>query len=204
VYIPPANRLEDQGRIRSFIHAHGFATVVSQADGSPWASHLPLLLDESPGGDLLRSHMARANEQWRHFASGSEVLCIFLGPHSYISPSWYEAKVAVPTWNYAAVHVYGVPRVETDEAFVRKVLDDTVTKYESKREVPWRMDFPEETVAGYLKAIVAFSVRVTRVEAKFKLGQNRSREDQASMLAALEESADPESNALARFIRLQG
>jgi transcriptional regulator len=204
VYIPAANRLEDPERVRAFIHAHGFATIVSQAEGSPWASHLPLLLDESPGGDRLRCHMARANEQWRHFASGGEILCIFHGPHAYISPSWYEAKIAVPTWNYAVVHVYGIPQVEADPAFMRKVLDDTVSKYEASMPMPWRMDFPEDAVAAYMKAIVAFSVRITRVEAKFKLGQNRSPEDQAGMLSALEKSDYPESRALAEFIRLQG
>jgi transcriptional regulator len=204
VYIPAANRLEDPERIRAFIHSHGFATVISQAAGSPWASHLPLLLDESPGGDRLRCHMARANEQWRHFASGEEILCIFHGPHAYISPSWYEAEIAVPTWNYAVVHLYGIPRVETDPAFMRKVLDDTASKYESRMPAPWRMDFPEETVDAYMKAIVAFSVTITRIEAKFKLGQNRSAEDRAGMLAALEGSADSESRALAEFIRLQG
>ncbi len=204
MYIPAANRLEDPERIRAFIHAHGFATVISQAGGSPWASHLPLLLDESPGGDRLRSHMARANEQWRHLASGDEILCIFHGPHAYISPSWYEAEIAVPTWNYAVVHAYGIPQVETDPVFMRRVLDDTASKYESPMPVPWRMDFPEDTVAAYMKAIVAFSIRITRVEAKFKLGQNRSPEDRAGMLSALEKSAHPDSRALAAFIRLQG
>jgi transcriptional regulator len=204
VYIPAANRLEDPERIRAFIRSYGFATLITQAAGSPWASHLPLLLDASSDGDRLRCHMARANEQWRHFASGEEILCIFHGPHAYISPSWYEAKIAVPTWNYAVVHVHGIPQVETDPAFMRKVLDDTVTQYESGMQVPWRMDFPEDTVAAYMKAIVAFSVRITRVEAKFKLGQNRSAEDRAGMLSALEKSAYPESRSLAEFIRLQG
>jgi transcriptional regulator len=203
MYVPPANRVEDRERIRAFIHAHGFATLVSQGADRPWASHLPVLLDESPEGDRILGHMARANEQWHHMAAGREVLCMFHGPHSYISPSWYTAKFGVPTWNYAAVHVYGTPKIEPDPAFLRRVLDATTSKYESRRDVPWTMDFPEETLAAYVKAIVAFSIRVTRVEAKFKLGQNRSPEDQAGMLAALENSKDEESRALARFIREQ-
>jgi transcriptional regulator len=203
MYIPAANRVEDPARIRAFIHAHGFATLVSRAGDSPWASHLPILLEESPNGDRLLGHMARANEQWRHLATGDEVLCIFHGPHAYVSPSWYVAKLAVPTWNYAAVHVYGKPRLEADAAFLRKVLDDTTSKYESGMERPWRMDFPDDTLAAYMKAIVGFSVEVTRIEAKFKLGQNRSAEDQAGMLSGLEKSGDPESAALADFIRKQ-
>lgn len=204
MYIPPANRIEDPERVRAFIHEHGFATLVSRTGDSTWASHIPVLLDESPQGDRIRGHMARANEQWQHLASGGEVLCIFHGPHAYISPSWYAAKLAVPTWNYAAVHVYGTPRLEADAAFLRKILDDTTLKYESKMPVPWKMDFPEGTLASYMKAIVGFSVQITRIEAKFKLGQNRSLEDQAGMMAGLEKSGGLESSALAGFIREQG
>src|SRR5580692_9317106 len=95
MYIPQANRVEDPAKARAFIHAHGFATLVSRGEsGSPWASHLPVLLEESPEGDRILGHMARANEQWSHLASGAEVLCIFQGPHSYISPSWYAATLA--------------------------------------------------------------------------------------------------------------
>jgi transcriptional regulator len=162
-----------------------------------------VLLEESPQGDRLLGHMARANEQWGHLASGAEVLCIFQGPHSYISPSWYVAKLAVPTWNYAAVHVYGTPRIEDDPVLLRRILDETTSTYESGMPAPWRMDFPADTLAAYVKAIVGFSVRVTRIEAKFKLGQNRSQEDQAGMLAGLEKSGDPGSEALAAFIRAQ-
>jgi transcriptional regulator len=204
MYIPQANRVEDPAKARAFIHAHGFATLVSRGEsGSPWASHLPVLLEESPEGDRILGHMARANEQWSHLASGAEVLCIFQGPHSYISPSWYAATLAVPTWNYAAVHVYGTPRIEDDAALLRRILDDTTSKYESAMPAPWRMDFPPETLAAYVKAIVAFSIRVTRIEAKFKLGQNRSQEDQVGMLAGLEKSGSPGSGALAAFIRAQ-
>jgi transcriptional regulator len=204
MYIPPANRVEDLATIRAFMHSHGFATIVAHADGPMQASHVPVLLDESPSGDTLRGHMARANEQWRLFSPDREVLCIFPGPHSYISPSWYEAKVAVPTWNYATVHAYGRPRIETDPAFLVKVLNDTTSKYESKMEVPWEMAvLPEEYVSSMMKAVVAFSIEITRVEGKFKFGQNRSAADQGGMMAALDGSPDPESRMLAEFIRGQ-
>ena len=204
MYIPPPNRVEDQSKIRAFIHSHGFATIVTQGGGSMRASHLPLLLDESPDGDSLRGHMARANDQWQLFAPDQEVFCIFNGPHSYISPSWYESRVSVPTWNYAVVHVYGRPRMEPDPEFMRKVLRDTTTKYESKMPVPWRMDdLPEDYLSRMIKAIVAFSIQVTRVEAKFKLGQGRSAGDQTGVMQALENSTDPESRMLAKFTRQQ-
>jgi transcriptional regulator len=203
MYIPAFNRVTDSSRIHSFIQANGFATLVTFGKDGPWASHLPFLFDEEEGGGRLRCHMARANEQWRHFESNSEVLCIFLGPHAYVSPSWYVAKVAVPTWNYAAVHVHGTAKLE-DDAFLRKTIEDTTVKYESKMPSPWKMPIPEDYIASMMKAIVGFSIQVTKVEAKFKLGQNRSMEDQLSMLAGLEKSGSSEGAALAKFIRAQG
>jgi transcriptional regulator len=203
MYIPAPNRISDPARINEFIHAYGFATLVTNGKDGPWASHLPFVLDEAEGGGRLRCHMARANEQWHHFDSHPEVLCIFLGPHAYVSPSWYSAKIAVPTWNYAAVHVYGRARVE-DDAFLRKTVVDTTAKYESAMPTPWKMPIPEEYIVSMMKAIVGFSIQITKVEAKFKLSQNRSREDQLGVLAGLEKSGALESLSLARFTRVQG
>src|ERR1700722_16152255 len=161
MYVPPFYRVEDRARTRAFIHAHGFATLVTFGPGAPWATHLPVLLDERDGGDRLRSHMARANEQWRHFDSKGEVLCIFHGPHAYISPPWYVSKIAVPTWNYGVAHVYGVAKIE-DDAFLRQVVEDTTQKYESKRPSPWKLELPEPTFGSMMKAIVGFSIQITR------------------------------------------
>jgi transcriptional regulator len=201
MYIPPFNRIDDRGRIVEFIQAHGFATLFSTGENGIVASHLPVLWDEIAGSDwgTLRSHMARANPQWRDFESNSELLCVFHGPHAYISPSWYVMQHTVPTWNYAAVHVYGVP-VLVDEPALRKIVYDTTAQYESGMPQPWTIPLSEQELNKMLKAIVGFSIRITRVEAKFKLGQNRSTEDQASMLRALQESDDSGSRDLARFI----
>jgi transcriptional regulator len=203
MYIPAANRVSDSAKINEFIHANGFATLVTNGQSGLWASHLPFVFDEEVTGGRLRCHIARANPQWQHFASNPEVLCIFLGPHSYISPSWYAAKIAVPTWNYAAVHVYGQPRLE-DDIFLRKVIEDTTSKYESKMPVPWKMPIPEDYIASMMKAIVGFSIQITRIEAKFKLGQGRSQDDQLGVLNGLDQSDTPESQSLAKFIRAQG
>jgi transcriptional regulator len=203
MYIPAADRITDASRINAFIQANGFATMVSQGEHGPWASHLPFVFDEAEGGGRLRTHMARANDQWRHLQASPEVLCIFLGPHSYISPTWYAAKVAVPTWNYTAVHVYGTAQLE-DDAFLRKTVEDTTAKYESKMPAPWMMPVPEDYIIGMMKAIVGVSVRITKIEAKFKLGLRRSQEDQVGVLAGLEQSGNLESLLLARFTRAQG
>ena len=202
MYIPASNRVSDSAKINEFIHANGFATLVSNGQSGLWASHLPFVFDEAVNGGRLRCHIARANPQCQHFDSNPEVLCIFLGPHSYVSPSWYAAKLAVPTWNYAAVHVYGRARLE-DDIFLRKVIEDTTSKYESKMAVPWKMPIPEDYIASMMKAIVGFSIQITRIEAKYKLGQNRSQEDQLGVLNGLETSGGPEGQSLAKFIRAQ-
>ena len=203
MYIPPFNRIEDRDRIIQFIKSHGFATVVSLGDNRMIASHLPVLWSEDAGDwGTLRSHMARANPQWRTFESNQEVLCMFHGPHAYISPSWYVMQHTVPTWNYAVVHVYGTPTL-VDETNLRQIVFDTTHKYESGMSHPWRIPLSEEELKNQLKAIVGFSIQITRVEAKFKLGQNRSAEDQESMLRALQSANDPGSRELGAFIARQ-
>jgi len=203
MYIPVANRVEDRQKINAFIHAHGFAALITGQSSGLWASHLPVLLEESAKGwGTLRSHMARANEQWRHLESGQEVLCIFYGPHAYISPSCYVMQHTVPTWNYAAVHVYGIPRL-VDETALKQIVTETTNKYESSMPKPWTIPLLEREMDAMLKAIVGFTIEITRVEAKFKLGQNRSKEDQEKMVNALEQATDCGSRELAQFIRGQ-
>ncbi len=199
MYIPTPNRIEDRETINAFIQAHGFATLISNAGGETVASHLPVLFDEQ--ANTLRSHMARANRQWKQFADGGEVLCIFHGPHAYISPSWYEQQHTVPTWNYAVVHVYGKPSL-VDEAELKQIVVDTTEKFESTMPAPWKIPLSEQETAAMLKAIVGFRIEAVRVEAKFKLGQNRSREDQEKMLRNLQAAPDDESRALGRFIAM--
>lgn len=200
MYIPRFNRIDDCVRITSFIRTHGFATLVATGDEGIIASHLPVLWDKTDSEwGTLRSHMARANPQWRYFESGKEILVMFQGPHAYISPSWYVMQHTVPTWNYAAVHVYGIPEL-LDETALRKVVDDTTAQYESTMPQPWKLPLTEDEIGKMLKAIVGFSIRITRVEAKFKLGQNRSIEDQDGMLRGLQESGRSGDAELAKFI----
>src|SRR5262245_38419035 len=118
MYIPGPYQVNDSGRLCSFLRRHSFATLITHDGAAPFASHLPMLLRDEGGRRTLLSHMARANPQWKHFASGAEVLVIFQGPHGYVSPSWYETMPAVPTWNYAVVHAYGVATVLSDPSRV--------------------------------------------------------------------------------------
>jgi transcriptional regulator len=203
MYIPTANQVHDGEKIDAFIETYGFATLITENDRRPWASHLPVLLDKAGENHrVLRSHMARANEQWKHFTPDREVLCIFHGPHAYITPSWYEMQHTVPTWNYAAVHVHGIASI-VDPNALRQIVYETTAKHESLLPKPWKIPLSEDEVEQMLRAVVGFSIEVTRVEAKFKLGQNRSKEDQAGMLRGLLTSPDSGSQELAKFIVAQ-
>src|SRR5262249_43344267 len=115
MYIPTSFVETDATKLFDFIQQHSFGLLVSASEGEPFATHLPFLVDRSSGthGCVL-SHMAKANPQWRQ-AAGKTVLVVFTGPHSYVSPTWYEADDVVPTWNYSAVHVYGTFHAFHDE-----------------------------------------------------------------------------------------
>src|SRR5688572_31558658 len=139
MYIPSSFRADNPAELQTLMRRHNFAILVTQQysspgsdrGGAPFATHLPFLLEaeRGPRGTLL-AHMARANPQWRDFAAGQEALVIFQGPHAYISPSWYEVHPSMPTWNYAAIHAYGVPRVVDDRDRLYRMLEALVDTHE--------------------------------------------------------------------------
>jgi transcriptional regulator len=201
VYIPTAFCVPDAPRIHELMREHSFATLVTWSAEGPFATHLPLLLDASRGPyGTLRGHVARANRQWHDFESGGEALAIFHGPHSYVSPSWYDAELAVPTWNYAAVHAYGPPRVTEDRDEVIALLRDLVTEHEAGFESPWTMALPDDFVHKMVQGIVAFEIEITRLEGKAKLGQNRSDADRAQVHAMLSASSDQQARGTAQLM----
>jgi transcriptional regulator len=202
VYIPKLFRETDQVALHDLMRAYSFATLISQHDGAPYASHLPMLLqaDAGPQGTLV-GHMARANPQWRDFDPSQEVLTIFQGPHAYVSPSWYETELSVPTWNYAVVHAYGTPRVIEDSAALYDILKAVVQMYEAPFEQPWPFALPEDYVDKMMRAIVGFSISITRLEGKYKLSQNRPPEDQQRVVEALHRQGDELSTDTAALMR---
>src|SRR5688572_1446882 len=135
MYIPPHFKESDVNEIQSLIREFGFATLVSIKDNLPWATHIPLELFTNEGDQwILRGHIARANPQWKSFEAMKDVLAIFMGPHTYVSPSWYNHR-NVPTWNYKAVHLYGkVSLVEGEklEAMLRQIMKRYETAHAEK------------------------------------------------------------------------
>ena len=200
MYIPASFQVDDSAKLAAFIRDHSFATLVTHDGTAPFASHLPMLFrpELGPHGTLV-AHMARANAQWQHFVAGREVLAIFHGPHGYISPLWYQTQPAVPTWNYATVHAYGVPVIIDDHERAVALLSETVLAYDSM----WSGELPGEFRDKLMRAIVAFEIPLTSIEGKFKLGQNRSSADQQGVFDALTASGDPDNLALARLMRAE-
>jgi transcriptional regulator len=200
MYVPGSFKVDDEAQIEAFLRRYDFATLVSAPATGMVASHVPLLVRRAPEGLVLVGHVARANPHWRLMDGQGESMAIFQGPHGYVSPTWYASGPAVPTWNYTAVHAYGKPRVAADPTFARELLREMVAGYEEA----WRIeDLPPPFTASLMAAIVAFEMPVDRLEAKFKLGQNRSAEDRAGTIAGLNRAATPEAAALAAFMAAQ-
>ncbi|MGE5701152.1 MAG: FMN-binding negative transcriptional regulator [Clostridia bacterium] len=196
MYIPSHFAETDKQTLFDFMEANSFAILFSQKDGVPQASHLPFLLDREE--ECLYGHMAIANGHWRD-ASG-EVMVVFSGAHAYISPSWYQEKAAVPTWNYTAVHAYGTfEQVKAEE--LPPILAKSVEQYESTFAEPWRLeDADPEYVGKMSKAIVGFRIKLSKLEGKWKLNQNHSRERQERVVVALKAQGDENSLQIAQLM----
>ena len=188
MYSPPYNRVQDRAELIGFMRQHNFPVLVTGSDSNLRASHLPALVQEEGEQLVLDMHMARANQQWRDFTD-AQALVIFTGPHAYISPRWYEETERVPTWNYAAVHAYGVPQL----------IEDRAAKHASQRRLVATLDpqwLPKfdglraEYVERMLAGIVNFRIPVARIETRWKLSQNRGRREMELIAAALQESGE--------------
>jgi len=199
MYSPPYNQVDDRTELVQFMRANGFPVLVTGTGGALHASHLPITVHEQGEQIVIDMHMAKNNPQWREFFD-DEVLVIFAGPHAYVSPRWYADQERVPTWNYAAVHAYGVPAI----------ISDRNAKAESQRRLIESLDpqwLPKHDalsptyVDQMLDGIVNFSIAVTRVETRWKLSQNRGRREMEQIAAALDESKDSSERALATLTR---
>ena len=202
MYVPPNNAAPaEPEEMGAFLRRHNFATIVTHDGRAPFATLVPVLYDEHTGPHgTITAHIARANPQWRHFTNGQEVLVIFQGPHAYISPSWFETSPAVPTWNYATVHAYGIPTLITDGDRLVAMLHALVETHEAERENRWPGEIPEEYRDKMIAGIVGFEITITRIEAKHKLSQGRSEADVKGVVAALSASPDQTERELAAMM----
>jgi transcriptional regulator len=183
MYIPSYFQMEEAHAF-DLIEAHSFGTLVSLQENEPFATHLPMLLDRETR--TLWGHVARSNPQWRNI-EGQTVLAMFMGDHHYISPTWYESRDHVPTWNYSAVHVYGSATLDNDPEYVLAMLRKLIQTHEHNGSVSDLSDVSGENLNGLLKGIAAFTIQIERVEAKSKMSQNHPKERRTSVVEALRE-----------------
>jgi len=203
MYSPTYNKIEERTEVLAFMRTNNFPVLVTGAGGVLHASHLPVTVHEKGPQIVIDMHMAKNNSQWQEFFEGEmsdQAMVVFTGPHGYVSPRWYEEQERVPTWNYAAVHAHGVP----------KIISDKKAKYESQRRLiesldpDWLPKFDalrREYVDRMLDGIVNFAIPVARLNTRWKLSQNRGRREQELIVAELEKSADAGERALAELTR---
>ena len=199
MYSPKLYREEDRRKILEFIRQNEFATLVLFDGEKPVASHLLVEVVEDGERVNIYGHMSRANPLWRLFEADREALVIFQGPHTYISATWYD-HVNVPTWNYISVHAYGRPSLVTDHDEMYALLSRLVERHEADHT--YRMEtLPQDFVEKEMKGIAAFKVEVTRLEAAFKLSQNRNDTDYQNIIIELEKREDELSTQVAQAMR---
>jgi transcriptional regulator len=202
LYTPEHFALHERALAADLVRANPFATLLAWGDGEPMITHAPLLLEATDGDWRLLGHVARANPHWQAWAARPQVLAIFHGGDAYVAPALYETRRAVPTWNYAVVHVHGRATLLHDADAKERVLKALIDHHDGAYRVQWDeldLDYRE----GMKRGIVAMEIAVERVEAKFKVSQNRPAADRARV-AAVHAQGDDKARALAAWMRRLG
>lgn len=196
MFIPDIYKNENQAEIREFISNNGFAILVNQTDNKLWATHIPLYLDvNANGNEILVGHVAIENPQSKSLTNDSEVLAIFSGAHSYISASWYDHE-NVSTWNYLAVHAYGLIKLLNLEETILS-LKKLTDKYEAFSENPIRVEDLSTKTIRQARGILAFEIEISSIEATKKLSQNRDSKNYKKIISELEKIEKPDAKLMA-------
>jgi transcriptional regulator len=200
MYTPSYHKNENTEELLEFIKRNGFAVLVSQVEGKLWATHLPLILTNDK---KLLGHISRGNKQWRDLPNGEEVMIVFQWPHTYISSSWYDHE-NVPTWNYEAVHVYGRVRMQSEEELIDS-LRHLTDKYEAQSACPVSVDtMSKKFLHSEIRGTIGFEITIDRMEASYKLSQNRDEKNHTNIISELEKRGDENSVAVANEMRKYG
>jgi transcriptional regulator len=200
MFIPDIYKNENQEAIIAFLKENSFGILINQTNGKLWATHIPLELGTNKEGKtILEGHISKENPQWKGFAENDQILAIFSGPHSYISPSWYDHE-NVPTWNYIAVHVYGKIKIIEGDAVIES-LKKLVDKYEQNSENPVRIEDLSEKTMMQSRGIVAFEIEIEEIQAQQKMSQNRDDKNYQNIISELEKTNTNQSIAVANEMK---
>ena len=200
MYIPKHNQMEDGTALLAYIRAYSFAALASSGPGGLTATHLPFVIEEEGGRITLLAHMAKANPQWRDLAAGGEALVIFMQPHGYVSPRFYDSRRNVPTWNYVAVHAYGRP-VLIEERAAKLELQQKLIRQHDAGYLAQMAELPESYIDAKLAAIVSFSLAVTRLDARYKLSQDKNPAERERIARELEAGGEGVAAETAQLMR---
>jgi transcriptional regulator len=197
MYIPDLYKNEDKESIRKFLRENAFGLLINQTNGKLCATHIPLELEiNKEGEEVLMGHVSKENPQWTAFESNAEILAVFTGAHSYISPSWYDHE-NVPTWNFTAVHVYGKIKIIEGDAVIDS-LTKLVDKYEQNSKCPVRVADLSKKTMMQARGIVAFEIKIEEIQAQTKMSQNRDDKNYTNIISELENTENPQSMAVAK------
>lgn len=190
MYLPASFCEDDLNNQLALLRANPLGLIISQSPQGLLADPVPFLVDQEQGQVILRAHLSRANPHWQVLQAGQECLVVFQGAEGYISPGWYETKrqtgKVVPTWNYATVQMWGIPKVIEEASWLRQQLTGLTALHEGKQPQPWHLeDAPAGYIAANMKGIIGIEIAVTRREGKWKMSQNRTAVDVDGVIAGL-------------------
>ncbi len=200
MYSPSAFSIADPSVVRTFVQQNSFGVLISDDGGHLHDTHTPFLISEDLS--LITGHIARANRQWISWTDHPSVKVIFHGPHSYISPRFYKSEFNVPTWNYSAISVDGRIKIIEDRPTSIQIIQDLISKHEGPSG--WKLNLDDERYMKLFDAIICFSIEVDKIDAKFKLNQNKSEEDKRSVISNLLESSFSIDHQTAELMKIQG
>lgn len=201
MYAPRHFRQPDFDRLLDLIEQHPFVTLSMNSAEGIQTAHLPVVIDRA--AEVVRGHLAKANPLVGLIDGQTPALLVAQGPNAYISPDWYRSEHQVPTWNYLAVQVRGVP-VRLDDAATIAVLDALSAKFEAPlapKPIWQSSKLPPELFTGLRKAIVGFELPITSIEGNWKLSQNRSAADRAGVITALQTLDGADNQAMAKLMQ---
>ncbi len=206
MYIPKHFEQTSPDELRSIIRDYPFATLITISDSGLEANHIPFFLNQVNGKDVLQGHLSKGNPLWKNLKNESEVLVVFQGPHSYVSPSNYPTKQetgkVVPTWNYIAVHVKGTMKCIHDLSWCMEMINNLTKQHERKQNVPWAVsDAPEEFTKNMVSGIVGIEIDISAMSGKWKVSQNQPERNQLGVVAGLSIIPDTGSQKMADIMK---
>ncbi len=206
MYTPKYHALTNVAAMRAHIAEYPLGAWVCMAQSQLMANHIPFVLDVQHGahGRLL-GHVSRANPVWRQLADGAPSVVMFMGPHAYITPSWYPGKnqhgKVVPTWNYVTVHAHGMARAIEDTEWILDVINRLTDAQESRRDTPWRVsDAPAAYIDQMLKAVVGIEIKIERLEGRLKVSQDEDKQDRLGAVEGLRRTSHAPAQILSGLV----